>query len=511
MGTFSENLKNVDKTIVDRSGKDSETVKTIKKFRNALNSGSVVEIEFELELLQHFAKSFQNASPAILMMVSVVAISAIEWAGLIQPIIWGVLTSLSYVFNYQIIKKFLKKSHPVDLRKWKQTFFWTQLLIAVPWMGYALMVPIDRSETTMAILQFSTVLMFQASTTMLTQGSARSVLIICGPLTAIIGYQFLMPYSTAGLLMTVITWGSLTFFYLLANRLKFSLVDGFRQRAKNETLIAELETARSISDEARRRAEEANLAKSRFLATMSHELRTPLNAILGFSEIMKKEVLGEIDNPQYKEYISDIHNSGDHLLKLINEILDLSRIEAGRMELNEKAISLLDAAQEARSMNQLKARGKSISITLTAQKNLPQILGDERAVRQICLNLLSNAVKFTPKGGQIDIKVGWTQSGGQYISVTDNGPGIPEEEIPIVLSSFGQGSIAIKSAEQGTGLGLPIVQSLMQQHGGRLDFQSKLRKGTKATVIFPRNRVLEVMGAQATASDIQTKKLAQAN
>jgi two-component system cell cycle sensor histidine kinase PleC len=245
--------------------------------------------------------------------------------------------------------------------------------------------------------------------------------------------------------------------------------------------------------DSRRRAEEANLAKSRFLATMSHELRTPLNAILGFSEIMMGEVFGPLGNPHYKEYAGDIHGSGRHLLDLINEILDLSRIEAGRYTLNEEAVSLVQVVEDAHHLVKLKAKTKSITVHEQFEPNLPKIWADERAVRQVVLNLLSNAVKFTQSGGEIRIRVGWTQSGGQYVSVRDNGPGIPEEEIPIVLSAFGQGSIAIKTAEQGTGLGLPIVQALMAMHGGRLDLASKLREGTEATVTFPATRVMEAL------------------
>lgn len=136
--------------------------------------------------------------------------------------------------------------------------------------------------------------------------------------------------------------------------------------------------------------------------------------------------------------------------------------------------------------------GAKQNITIAGQfeQALPQVWADERSIRQVILNLLSNAVKFTPKGGNVSLKVGWTAGGGQYVSVADDGPGIPEDEIPIVLSAFGQGSIAIKSAEQGTGLGLPIVQAILAEHGGEFVLRSKLREGTEAIAIIPRNRVL---------------------
>ena len=226
---------------------------------------------------------------------------------------------------------------------------------------------------------------------------------------------------------------------------------------------------------------------------MSHELRTPLNAILGFSEIMMNEVFGPVGNEHYKGYAADIHTSGQHLLKLINEILDLSRIEAGRYQINEEAVTLSFLAEECHHLLKLKAKSKNLTITEQFEPDLPKIWADERAVRQIILNLLSNAVKFTQPGGEILIRLGWTAGGGQYVSVRDNGPGIPESEIPIVLQAFGQGSLAIQTAEQGTGLGLPICVALMQMHDGTLDLQSKLREGTEVTIIFPPSRVMEVM------------------
>jgi two-component system cell cycle sensor histidine kinase PleC len=265
-------------------------------------------------------------------------------------------------------------------------------------------------------------------------------------------------------------------------------------RAEKEALFGELEQSKSISDEARRRAEAANIAKSRFLAQMSHELRTPLNAILGFSEVMKAEIFGTHSVPMYKDYAGDIHSSGVHLLNLINEILDLSRIEAGRYELNEEGVSLGRVVEDCHHLLKLRASNRGLTIHEMFEPDMPRLWADERAVRQICLNLLSNAIKFTPQHGEIWLKVGWTASGGQYMSVKDTGPGIPEEEIPVVLASFGQGSNSIKSAEQGAGLGLPIAKNLIDLHGGTFTLKSKLRIGTEVIVTFPPERVMSALG-----------------
>jgi two-component system cell cycle sensor histidine kinase PleC len=205
-------------------------------------------------------------------------------------------------------------------------------------------------------------------------------------------------------------------------------------------------------------------------------------------------VFGPHAVPTYKEYAADIHNSGVHLLNLINEILDLSRIEAGRYELNEEAVDLAQIVDDCHHLLQLRAHNRGITIHRLFEPELPRLWADERAIRQICLNLLSNAIKFTPQGGEIWLKVGWTAAGGQYMSVRDNGPGIPDDEIPIVLASFGQGTNAIKSAEQGTGLGLPIAKNLVDLHGGGFTLKSKLRVGTEVVVTFPAERVMSALG-----------------
>jgi two-component system cell cycle sensor histidine kinase PleC len=264
-------------------------------------------------------------------------------------------------------------------------------------------------------------------------------------------------------------------------------------RAEKDALIAELEQEKATSDEARRRAESANVAKSRFLATMSHELRTPLNAILGFSEVMKAELLGPLKNPTYKEYAANVHYSGSHLLHLINEILDISRIEAGRYDLNEEPIRLVDVAEDCHRLLKLRAESKNLTIELDLDQTLPMVWADERAMRQICLNLLSNALKFTPKGGRITLSVYRDDGGGQTLSIRDTGPGIPREEIPRIMQAFGQGSLAHENAEGGTGLGLPIVKSLVELHEGIFELRSELRKGTEVLVTLPRQRVMETL------------------
>ncbi len=281
----------------------------------------------------------------------------------------------------------------------------------------------------------------------------------------------------------------IAFFLYLGGRITEATRDHLAIRAEKDALIADLEQAKAHSDEARRRAEELNLAKSRFLATMSHELRTPLNAILGFSEVMEAELLGRHRVKAYRSYARDIHESGQMLLGLIDEVLDLSRIEAGRYELVEEACQLADSVSECAHLLQLRAHSRGVSMMMV-DPDLPPIVADERALRQITLNLLSNAIKFTPSGGDISIRVGSVPNGGQFIQVTDTGPSIPAHEIPIILESFGRGSLAVKRAEQGSGLGLPIVRGLVAMHRGEFSIQSREGEGTSVTITLPKDRVL---------------------
>jgi two-component system, cell cycle sensor histidine kinase PleC len=320
------------------------------------------------------------------------------------------------------------------------------------------------------------------------------------PVTSAIALNFAMSGKFDNYVFALLAVAAGGYFALLAHRLHSTTLATLEARAEKDALIGELEQAKSISDEARHRAESANVAKSRFLAQMSHELRTPLNAILGFSEVMKSEIFGGHAVPVYKEYSADIHNSGVHLLNLINEILDLSRIEAGRYELNEEAVSLVHVVSDCHHLLKLRASSRRITIHEMFEQGMPRIWGDERATRQIVLNLLSNSIKFTPQSGEIWLKVGWTASGGQYLSVKDTGSGIAEDEIPIVLASFGQGSNSIKSAEQGAGLGLPIAKSLIDMHGGTFTLKSKLRIGTEVIVTFPPERVMSALAPMAEES-----------
>ena len=292
--------------------------------------------------------------------------------------------------------------------------------------------------------------------------------------------------------------GVIGYFLVVVQRLHAAAARNISFQAEKDSLIAELEQAKLNSDEARRRAESANLAKSRFLATMSHELRTPLNAILGFSEVMKGELFGPHGVPAYKEYSNDIHVSGQHLLMLINEILDLSRVEAGRYELKEEPVSLPAVVEDCCRLLAMRAKSRNLDDHRSAGAGSAAHLGGrargapgdaEPAHQRDQVHARRAARSWSRSAGR--------GAGGQYVSIRDTGPGIPPEEIPIVLSSFGRGSLAHKNAEEGTGLGLPIVKGLVELHGGQFRLTSKLRQGTEAIVIFPPERVMDGAGRRS--------------
>ena len=234
---------------------------------------------------------------------------------------------------------------------------------------------------------------------------------------------------------------------------------------------------------------------------------------MGFSEVLKHEMFGPMTVPVYKNYADDIHHSGHYLLALINDILDLSRIEAGRRDVHEEPLSVLVAVEEVNHLLLLKAAEKNIDVEVHVPDNLPKLMADRRALNQILINLLSNAIKFTPPGGQVEIISGRNDKGGLFIRVKDNGPGIPAHEIEQALSAFARGSFATKKAIDGAGLGLPIVKGLMEVHGGEIVIRSGNGPGTEATVTFPERRVLggprgEVLAAPTISSESQRKLIA---
>ena len=258
-----------------------------------------------------------------------------------------------------------------------------------------------------------------------------------------------------------------------------------------QTDITEAKQRETELRAARDEARAASRSKSEFLATMSHELRTPLNAVMGFSEIMKDEMLGRIGNDTYRGYAGDIHASASHLLDVINDILDIARIEAGKLKLAESAVLPAAVADAAAGLIHERAASANVAFSIAVQRDLPALWADERLLKQILLNLLSNAVKFTPAGGRVELRVlVRAETGAVAFEVADTGIGIAAEDIPRVLRPFEQVDSSLNRRFEGTGLGLPLVKSMVDLHGGTFRLQSAVGIGTTAAAEFPpaRNR-----------------------
>ncbi len=312
--------------------------------------------------------------------------------------------------------------------------------------------------------------------------------------------QGIVPWGVglAGLLLT-----SLLALYLVSAQNRQTVIERrVEQRTaqllaaneSNAALEREIRERRRVESElrtAKEQAEVASRAKSEFLAMVSHELRTPLNAVIGFSEMLVFEMFGPIGDGRYKGYAEDIRSSGLHLLGLINNILDLSKVEANKFQLNEQNIVLSDLVAEALHLVEAKARDSGIILGTEIADSLPVLYADERALKQIVLNLLSNAIKFTPRDGHVTVSANYDRRRGLVVSISDTGIGIAEPDLRTILQPFIQVDSSLSRKYEGTGLGLPLTKSLVELHGGILEIESGLGEGTTASAIFPHERAIQ--------------------
>jgi nitrogen-specific signal transduction histidine kinase len=276
--------------------------------------------------------------------------------------------------------------------------------------------------------------------------------------------------------------------YILETHIRYNYVAQKVIEQKNQVM-------KGLLDE----AEAANRAKSEFLAVMSHELRTPLNAILGFSELFKQQLMGPLGSAKYVEYAGDIHSSGQHLLAIINDILDLAKAESGKLELCESTFDVNDVVERTLRMCAQKAQDGKLDLAFVRASGGEKLVADERLFRQVTLNLISNAIKFTPPGGRVEVSVRTSHAAGFALEVKDTGVGIPAADLERVLRPFEQVESATVRHHGGTGLGLPYSKKIVEIHGGALKLTSQQNVGTTVRVELPASRV-------RTASPVELKQ-----
>ena len=471
------------------------------------------EIPWQGELLQLFLRNQLRIAPAMPTLAILLAITSLKWNPALMVYCWLIAALGCHIIQWQLCRMYFYNDRtPKEQHDWIGMLAASELLIGVCWAA-PLFLFWQSAGSVQQVYLIASVMAILA-VRLLVVNSFMPVLVAgTGILTLGVALRCVTPPEPIYVALACTIVGLEAFFLVLARNLQETARDMLIFKAQKDSLIADLQWAKEKADDERKKAENANQAKSAFLATMSHELRTPLNAIMGFSDILKREMFGPLHVEAYRNYANDIHHSGHYLLALINDILDLSRIEAGRREIEEEPVSVLTAVEEANHLLFMKAQEKSIDIRVKISASLPKLMADRRALNQIAINLLSNAVKFTPPRGRVEISAERTADGGLSISVLDNGPGIPAHEIEAAMGAFSRGSYAKRKAIDGAGLGLPIVKGLMEVHGGSVTIENRSGKGTAVVVAFPAGRVLdgprgEVLAASTINSESQRKLIA---
>jgi two-component system, cell cycle sensor histidine kinase PleC len=487
---------------------------------DSMNSGASTEtisaitnVPWQGDLLEMFLRNQLRVAPTMPLLSTLLAITALHWVPLVTVAtwligVWGCIAIQLYLCQlyFQRPRTEIEQSEWIGMMSASELmqgtfwvlplfFFWPE---ANAFQGTFLVAAILAVNAVRFLVVSNFMPVLIAGTGVMTIGVALRCISEGGPIY----------FAMTGLIVTVEV-----FFLFIARQLQETARDMVIFRNQKDILITQLKLERDRAETEKKKAETANHAKSSFLANMSHELRTPLNAILGFSEILERELFGPLTNNTYKDYAGDIHSSGRYLLGLINDILDLSRIEAGRRDIREEPVHMLEPLQHAKHLLEMNSAQKKMSVRVDVEAALPKVWGDARAINQIAINLLANAIKFSSDGGEVSMAARRTSSGELQLIVKDNGPGIPESEIEHALSAFTRGSLAARKAIDGAGLGLSIVRGIMDLHGGKIEIRSQLGIGTEVICTFPASRLLsgprgEIIAGPHVQSDSQRKLIA---
>ena len=447
-------------------------------------------LKSQLDVIAAIDRSAWIVTPAWALILGLIAsnalIPSLGAVPLAQALFFPLAISLASFATYSLYDRYRAEAPGAlaRLQVWRHRFMLAQIAVSAAWglLPWLLWEEGNLANHLFLLVATSTTL---ASLLVSRLGSLRMLIGGMVPIIVITTIRYVWAGDAVHLVFAALTPAYAIHLYVDGKRFIAQFEDDVRLRFHVQDMAVALETARDEALSKRYEAESANAAKSAFLANMSHELRTPLNAILGFSEIIGTRAMGAEALERYCDYARDIHHSGTHLLSLINDLLDVAKIEAGKMEIDPRPLNpgpVLDSI--ARIMgNRLAA--KKQRFTIFAAPGIPLLLADERALKQMLLNLLSNAVKFTPTGGHIAVTCGVPESGGMEFCVEDDGPGIAAEKLARIFQPFSQIDNRFDREAGGTGLGLALVQGLAHLHGGRAWLESEQGHGTRAYLYFP--------------------------
>jgi two-component system cell cycle sensor histidine kinase PleC len=448
-------------------------------------------LKAQLDLIAQVTRSSRWTAPLLAVGIALAGSSLFGYFGqapvtvaLALPAVVTTLVAFSYYSTLHYQREVISPAQTNSLESWFPKFLGMQIAISAGW-GLTPWLLWDKGNIVNHLFLAACVCCLMAKLVMSRANQMDLLVASLVPLVAISSARFLLGGTLPDFVIALALPAFGSQFFLAGRRLTRRLDEESRLRFEVEDLARELEETRDEALRKRFEAETANASKTAFLANMSHELRTPLNAILGFSEIIKTECFGPVGSPRYAEYAADIHTSGGHLLSLINDLLDVAKIEAGKMEIEPQVLDVKKTFESALKIIATKARERKQKLVIDIDPAAPPLFADERALRQVLINLVSNAVKFTPDGGRIAVAGTRGRCGNFQIMVEDNGPGIPREKLDRVFKPFSQIDNRYDRQGPGTGLGLALVRGLAELHGGRAWIQSDSGKGCRAYVILP--------------------------